>query len=152
MAHEEQNDPVAQSTSKFPTTSTDDFKGFPIAKGEETNDAEVFEEVVVEMVRSPKERKSSISRDGKHTTSTLMLTKDRSRTKPHVLIFLSCCAKKEEKHTPIHAQTCSAGVLLTTVTTFQYRVATGANPCISCVIVCADNACVPVLSRRVRPS
>ena len=119
MAHEEQNDPVAQSTSKFPTTSTDDFKGFPIAKGEETNDAEVFEEVVVEMVRSPKERKSSISRDGKHTTSTLMLTKDHSRTKPHVLIFLSCCAKKEEKHTPIHAQTCSAGVLLTTHSQYQ---------------------------------
>ena len=149
MAHEEQNDPVAQSTSKFPTTSTDDFKGFPIAKGEETNDAEVFEEVVVEMVRSPKERKSSISRDGKHTTSTLMLTKDRSRTKPHVLIFLSCCAKKEEKHTPIHAQTCSAGVLLTT---FPVPGWLRALTLLSCVIVCLVIMLMPVLSRRVRPS
>ena len=55
MAHEEQNDPVAQSsTSKSPTTSTADLserdnKEFPVVKGEETNDTEVFEEAVVEV-------------------------------------------------------------------------------------------------------
>jgi hypothetical protein len=53
MAHEEQNDPVAQSsTSKSPTTSTADLserdnKENPVVKEEETNDTEVFEEVVV---------------------------------------------------------------------------------------------------------
>jgi len=51
MAHEEQNDPVAQSsTSKSPTTSTADLserdnKENPVVKEEETNDTEVFEEV-----------------------------------------------------------------------------------------------------------
>ena len=55
MAHEEQNDPVAQSsTSKSPTTSTADLskrdnKEIPVVKEEETNDTEVFEEVVVEV-------------------------------------------------------------------------------------------------------
>jgi hypothetical protein len=49
MAHEEQNDPVAQSsTSKSPTTSTADLserdnKEIPVVKEEETNDTEVFE-------------------------------------------------------------------------------------------------------------
>ena len=49
MAHEEQNDPVAQSsTSKSPTTSTADLskrdnKEIPVVKEEETNDAEIFE-------------------------------------------------------------------------------------------------------------
>ena len=57
MAHEEQNDPVAQSsTSKSPTTSTADLserdnKENPVVKEEETNDTEVFEEVVVEVAR-----------------------------------------------------------------------------------------------------
>ena len=60
MAHEEQNDPVAQSsTSKSPTTSTADLserdnKEFPVAKGEETNETGVLEEVVVEVARPPK--------------------------------------------------------------------------------------------------
>ena len=60
MAHEEQNDPVAQSsTSKSPTTSTADLserdnKEIPVVKEEETNDTEVFEEVVVEVARLPK--------------------------------------------------------------------------------------------------
>jgi hypothetical protein len=56
MAHEEQNGPgpVAQSTSRSPTTSTADLserdnKEFPVVKGEETNDTEVFEEAVVEV-------------------------------------------------------------------------------------------------------
>ena len=54
MAHEEQNDPVAQTTSKSPTTSTADLserdnKEIPVVKEEETNDTEVFEEVVVEV-------------------------------------------------------------------------------------------------------
>ena len=45
MAHEEQNDPVAQSTSKSPTTYTADLserdnKEIPVVKGEETNDTE----------------------------------------------------------------------------------------------------------------
>ena len=67
MAHEEQNDPVAQSsTSKSPTTSTADLserdnKENPVVKEEETNDTEVFEEVVVEVARLPKEPKSSVS-------------------------------------------------------------------------------------------
>ena len=67
MAHEEQNDPVAQSsTSKSPTTSTADLserdnKEIPVVKEEETNDTEVFEEVVVEVARLSKEPKSSIS-------------------------------------------------------------------------------------------
>ena len=58
MAHEEQNDPVAQSsTSKSPTTSTADLserdnKEIPVVKEEETNDMEVFEEVAVGVARS----------------------------------------------------------------------------------------------------
>ena len=64
MAHEEKNDPVAQSTSKSPTTSTADLserdnKEIPVVKEEETNDTEVFEEVVVEVARLPRESKSS---------------------------------------------------------------------------------------------
>ena len=63
MAHEEQNDyiPVAQSsTSKSPTTSTADLserdnKENPVVKEEETNDTEVFEEVVVEVARLSKD-------------------------------------------------------------------------------------------------
>ena len=60
MAHEEQKDPVAQSTSTFPTTSTVDLserdkKEILVVKEEETNDAEVFGEVVVEMARLLKE-------------------------------------------------------------------------------------------------
>ena len=56
MAHEEhdeeQNDPVAQSTSKSPTTSTADLsesnnKEILVVKEEETNDTEVFDEEVV---------------------------------------------------------------------------------------------------------
>ena len=56
MAHEEQNDPVAQSSTskspKTPTTSTADLserdnKENPVVKEEETNDTEVFAEVVV---------------------------------------------------------------------------------------------------------
>ena len=59
MAHEGQNDPVAQSTSKSPTTATADLserdnKEFPVAKGEETNETGVLEEVVVEVARPPK--------------------------------------------------------------------------------------------------
>ena len=51
MAHEEQNDPVAQPTSKSPTTSTADLserkssrdnKEIPVVKEEETNDTEVL--------------------------------------------------------------------------------------------------------------
>ena len=69
MAHEEQNDPVAQSStfgSKTPTTSTADLserdnKENPVVKEEETNDTEVFEEVVVEVARLLKEPKSSVS-------------------------------------------------------------------------------------------
>ena len=67
MAHEEQNDPVAQSsTSKSPTTSTADLperdnKENPVVKEEETNDTEVFAEVVVEVARLPKEPKSSVT-------------------------------------------------------------------------------------------
>ncbi len=56
MAHEEQNDPVAQSSTskKSPTTSTADLserdnKENTVVKEEETNDTEVFEEVVVEV-------------------------------------------------------------------------------------------------------
>ena len=59
MAHEEQNDPVAQSSMyqrrpPKPTTSTADLserdnKENPVVKEEETNDTEVFEEVVVEV-------------------------------------------------------------------------------------------------------
>ena len=62
MAHEEQNDSVAQSTSKSPTTSTADLsergnKEIPVVKEEKTNDTEVFEEVVVEVARLSKEPK-----------------------------------------------------------------------------------------------
>ena len=62
MAHEEQNDPVAQSSMyqrrpPKPTTSTADLserdnKEKPVVKEEETNDTEVFEEVVVEVANS----------------------------------------------------------------------------------------------------
>ena len=56
MAHEEQNDPVAQSTSKFPTTSTvglseRDNKETLVVKEEKTNDAEVFGEVAMKVAR-----------------------------------------------------------------------------------------------------
>jgi hypothetical protein len=67
MAHEERNDPVTQSSRfKSPTTSTADLserdnKENPVVKEEETNDMEVFEEVVVEVARLPKEPKSSVS-------------------------------------------------------------------------------------------
>ena len=59
MAHEEQNDPVAQSSTstKLPTTSTADLserdnKEKPVVKEEETDETEVFEEVAVGVARS----------------------------------------------------------------------------------------------------
>ena len=70
MAHEEQNDPVAQSSmyqrrppnlvASTADLSERDIKENPVVKEEETNDTEVFEEVVVEVARSPKEPKSSV--------------------------------------------------------------------------------------------
>ena len=65
MAHEEQKGPVAQSTPTFPTISTVDLserdnKESLIVKEEETNDAEVFGEVVVEVARLLKEPTSSV--------------------------------------------------------------------------------------------
>ena len=61
MAHEEQNDPVAQSSMyqrrppKLAPSTADlserDIKENPVVKEEETNDTEVFEEVVVEVAR-----------------------------------------------------------------------------------------------------
>ena len=51
MEHEEQKDPVAQSTSVYLTTSAADFsKGTLVAKGEETHDAGVFGRVEAEAV------------------------------------------------------------------------------------------------------
>ena len=71
MAHEEQNDPVAQSSmyqrrppnlvASTADLSERDIKENPVVKEEETNDTEVFEEVVVEVARLSKEPKSSIS-------------------------------------------------------------------------------------------
>ena len=65
MTHEGQNGPVAMPvaqspTSKPPTTPTADLperdnKESPVVKEEETNDTEVFAEVVVEVARLPKE-------------------------------------------------------------------------------------------------
>ena len=59
MAHEEQNDPVAQSSmyqrrppnlvASTADLSERDIKENPVVKEEETNDTEVFEEVVVEV-------------------------------------------------------------------------------------------------------
>ena len=56
MEHDEQKDPVAQSMSIFPTTSTVDLserdnKETLVVKEGETNDAGVFGEVVVEVAR-----------------------------------------------------------------------------------------------------
>ena len=69
MAHEEQNDPVAQSSMyqrrppKLAPSTADlserDIKENPVVKEEETNDTEVFEEVVVEVARLSKEPKSN---------------------------------------------------------------------------------------------
>ena len=52
MEHDEQKDPVAQSTSIFPNTSTVDLfdrdnKETLLVKEEETSDAEVFGEVEI---------------------------------------------------------------------------------------------------------
>ena len=67
MEHDEQKDPVAQSMSIFPTTSTVDLserdnkdKETHFVKEEETNDAVVFGEVVVEVAGSQKEPSSSV--------------------------------------------------------------------------------------------
>ena len=67
MAHEEQNDPVAQSSmyqrrppnlvASTADLSERDIKENPVVKEEETNDTEVFEEVVVEVARLSKEPK-----------------------------------------------------------------------------------------------
>jgi hypothetical protein len=56
MAHDEQKDTVAQSTSTLPITSTVDLserdnKETLVVKEGETNDAGVFGEVVVEVAR-----------------------------------------------------------------------------------------------------
>ena len=57
MEHDEQKDPVAQSTSTLPTTSPVDLsernnkEALIVKKEVETNDAEVFEEVVVKVAR-----------------------------------------------------------------------------------------------------
>ena len=71
MAHEEQNDPVAQSSmyqrrppnleASTADLSERDIKENLVVKEEETNDTEVFEEVVVEVARLSKEPKSLIS-------------------------------------------------------------------------------------------
>ena len=71
MAHEEQNDPVAQSSmyqrrppnlvASTADLSERDIKENPVVKEEGTNDTEVFEEVVVEVARLSKEPKSSVS-------------------------------------------------------------------------------------------
>ena len=70
MAHEEQNDPVAQSSmyqrrppnlvASTADLSERDIKENPVVKEEETNDTEVFEEVVVEVARLSKEPKELI--------------------------------------------------------------------------------------------
>ena len=62
MAHEEQNDPVAQSSmyqrrppnlvASTADLSERDIKENPVVKEEETNDTEFFEEVVVEVART----------------------------------------------------------------------------------------------------
>ena len=52
MEHEEQNDPVAQSTSVHSATSAVDFsKETLVVKEEETYDADVFERVEAEVVK-----------------------------------------------------------------------------------------------------
>ena len=66
MAHEEQNDPVAQSSmyqrrppnlvASTADLSERDIKENPVVKEEETNDTEVFEEVVVAQGAPQKER------------------------------------------------------------------------------------------------
>ena len=56
MEHEEQKDPVAQSTSVHSTTSAVDFsKETLVVKEEETYDAGVFERVEAEVVKLLKE-------------------------------------------------------------------------------------------------
>ena len=72
MAHEEQNDPVAQSSMyqrrppKLAPSTADlserDIKENPVVKEEETNDTEVFEEVAVEVARLSKEPKIPFSK------------------------------------------------------------------------------------------
>ena len=68
MTHEEQNDPVAQSSmyqrrppnleaSTADDLSERDIKENLVVKEEETNDTEVFEEVVVEVARLSKGRR-----------------------------------------------------------------------------------------------
>ena len=52
MEHEEQKDPVAQSTSVYLTTSAADFsKETLVVKEEETYDAGVFERVKADVVK-----------------------------------------------------------------------------------------------------
>ena len=61
MEHEEQKDPVAQSTSVHSTTSAVDFsKETLVVKEEETYDAGVFERVEAEVVKLLKEPQSSV--------------------------------------------------------------------------------------------
>ena len=61
MEHEEQKDPVAQSTSVHLTTSAADFsKETLVVKEEETYDAGVFERVEAEGVKLLKEPQSLV--------------------------------------------------------------------------------------------
>ena len=65
MEHEEQKDPVAQSTSAHSTTSAVDLsdrdnKETLVVKEEETYDAGVFEEVETEVVKLLKEPQSLV--------------------------------------------------------------------------------------------
>ena len=65
MEHEEQKDPVAQSTSVHSTTSTVDLsdrdsKETLVVKEEETYDAGAFEKVEAEVVNLPKEPQSLV--------------------------------------------------------------------------------------------
>ncbi len=61
MEHEEQKDPVAQSTSVYSTTSAADFsKETLVVKEEETYDAGVFERVEAEVVKLLKEPQSLV--------------------------------------------------------------------------------------------
>ena len=61
MEHEEQKDPVAQSTSVHSTTSAVDFsKETLVVKEEETYDAGVFERVEAEVVKLLKEPQSLV--------------------------------------------------------------------------------------------
>ena len=61
MEHEEQKDPVAQSTSVYLTTSAADFsKETLVVKEEETYDAGVFERVEAEVVKLLKEPQSLV--------------------------------------------------------------------------------------------